>query len=239
MIRLSTVLVSILALSALGGCARKWKNGECESSENCKEQAGYGKVCVQGACQECGQDSDCKAGFACKANRCQPRPECESAADCPAVKTCQAGRCATPTAECGPDSGGRSCGPGRECAGGRCLAATPPPDPCGDLGSVYFAFDSATLTAEARPTLEHDAQCVANEKVAALRVEGSCDERGTAEYNMHLGQRRADAVKRYLVNLGVPDMGVSTISFGKEKPVCMEHDESCWQKNRRAGIRAQ
>ncbi|OPY73104.1 MAG: Outer membrane protein P6 precursor [Syntrophorhabdus sp. PtaU1.Bin002] len=67
-----------------------------------------------------------------------------------------------------------------------------------------------------------------------LRIEGNCDERGTVEYNLVLGQKRADSAKNYLVNLGVDAKSMDTISYGKERPVCTEKNEGCWAKNRRA-----
>ena len=123
--------------------------------------------------------------------------------------------------------------------GGRCIAkAAPVPvaGPCDQLASVYFGFDESTLTAESRGKLEQNAKCI-KEKNAKIAVEGNCDERGTAEYNMHLGQRRADAVKKYLSGLGVSGKGISTVSFGKEKPICTEASEDCWSKNRRADLK--
>ena len=69
-----------------------------------------------------------------------------------------------------------------------------------------------------------------------LRIEGFCDERGSDEYNLALGDRRAKAAQEFLVRLGIPGDQLETVSFGKEKPVCSEHDETCWQKNRRAHI---
>jgi len=68
---------------------------------------------------------------------------------------------------------------------------------------------------------------------AKVRIEGNCDERGTIEYNQALGQRRASAAKKYLVNLGIKSSRISLISYGKEKPSCMDGTESCWQENRR------
>lgn len=230
-------LAAFLALAVLGGCPKKWQNGECETSENCKDQTGFGKVCVQGRCQECGQDGDCQAGFVCKANKCQPRPECESAADCKAGRTCEAGACVAIPGACAPDL---PCPAGNDCVDGRCVATPPPapaPGPCDDLGSVYFDFDKSEVKTDGRETLQKTARCITDEHISALRVEGNCDERGTAEYNMHLGQRRADAVKKYLGGLGVPVQEVKTISYGKERPVCTEHDEACWQKNRRADVK--
>jgi peptidoglycan-associated lipoprotein len=67
-----------------------------------------------------------------------------------------------------------------------------------------------------------------------MRIEGNCDERGTVEYNLALGQRRSNVAKDFLVNLGVAPNLLSTVSYGKEKPLCLEHNEECWAKNRRA-----
>lgn len=234
--RRALVSVASLCVLFLAGCPKKWQNGECETSEHCKDQVGYGKVCVQGRCQECGLDTDCKAGFVCKANKCEPRPECESPADCAAGKTCQDGKCVAAALpdECGPD---RPCAAGQECQAGRCVAAAAKaPGPCDTLQSVYFGFDESNLTAEARATLEQNAGCV-KDKAAKLKIEGYCDERGTKEYNLHLGQRRADAVKKYLSGLGIARKDISAVSFGKEKPVCTEASEDCWQKNRRADVK--
>ncbi len=234
--RRALLALASLCVFVLAGCPKKWENGECQTSENCKDQVGYGKVCVQGRCQECGLDTDCKAGFVCKANKCEPRPECESPADCAAGKTCQDGKCVAAALpdECGPD---RPCAAGQECQAGRCVAAAAKaPGPCDTLQSAYFGFDESTLTAEARATLEQDASCV-KDKAVKLKIEGNCDERGTKEYNLHLGQRRADAVKKYLSGLGIARKDISTVSFGKEKPICTEATEDCWQKNRRADVK--
>ena len=84
--------VPFLALF-LAGCPAKPTNGECKSSEDCAAQEGYGKTCVEGRCQECGQDTDCKAGFVCRSLKCVPRPECERSDDCPSGKACQSGSC--------------------------------------------------------------------------------------------------------------------------------------------------
>jgi len=236
--RILVVALSLTAI-ALAGCPKKPADGTCKNSEDCKDQVGYGKVCVQGQCQECGADTDCKAGFVCRANKCQPRPECEGPADCASGKTCQDGKCVS-SWQPGMCDADHACPSDQECMGGRCVAkvaTTPPPaaGPCDQLAAVYFGFNEYTLSGEARASLEQNAKCFkAGGKVA---VEGHCDERGTAEYNMHLGQRRADAVKKYLGSLGVKS--ISTVSYGKERPVCTEATEGCWAKNRRAEMRAQ
>jgi peptidoglycan-associated lipoprotein len=243
-------LLLSLSLTALflAGCPSKPKTGECKTSDDCKDQQGYGKICVQGRCQECGADGDCKAGFVCRQNKCTPRPECENNADCPGGGTCQDGRCvaaAAPpkTAECESDA---QCGPGKACQDGRCVASAETSAAAnaaaiaacvGDDKAVYFAFDKADLDQQARNTLDGIASCLRDKRGAKLLVEGNCDERGTAEYNIQLGERRAEAVKKYMANLGIDANAIRTTSYGKEKPVCTEHNESCWAKNRRAVTR--
>jgi len=238
--RLLSWAVPVLAL-ALSGCAKP-KNGECTKSEDCADQQGYGKVCVDGHCQECGQDSDCKGGFVCKALRCVPRPECEKPEDCGAGKTCDNGRCvANPAAaamskpECVSDT---ECPSGNSCEAGKCVSkqAAACPAQGGQLTAVFFGFDQAVLTPEARANLENDAQCIKQRGFAKLVVEGNCDERGTTEYNIQLGQRRAEAAKKFLVNLGVPAKAIKTVSYGKERPVCQEQTEDCWSRCRRDEI---
>lgn len=109
--------------------------------------------------------------------------------------------------------------------------ATPASSP---LKEVYFDFDKYDLRADARETLKSNAVWLKANPAAQVQIEGHCDERGTTEYNLALGAKRAQAAKDYLVTLGVAAGRLSTISYGKELPVCTEHNEECWQKNRRA-----
>lgn len=228
----------------LAACSSKPKNGECSKSDDCRDQQGYGKVCVQGRCQECGIDTDCQAGFVCRENKCTPRPECAQDTDCGAGRACQAGKCitaqVTPKAECENDV---QCGAGRACQSGRCVAVQTK-DPvavcsghnAGELASgednfVHFDFDKATLRSEDQAKLQKMASCL-KQANASVSVEGHCDQRGTADYNIQLGQRRAEAVRKYLGNLGVS--GVQATSYGKERPLCDQDQESCWSRNRRA-----
>lgn len=102
--------------------------------------------------------------------------------------------------------------------------------------SVYFAFDKSVLTGEAAMILDANAAWLKAHPNRTATVEGNCDERGSREYNLALGQRRADAVKAYLVDHGVPAARISTASFGEENPVCRGTGENCWSKNRRADI---
>ncbi|MEZ5830487.1 MAG: peptidoglycan-associated lipoprotein Pal [Dongiaceae bacterium] len=98
---------------------------------------------------------------------------------------------------------------------------------------VHFELDRYELTPEAQATLRQQAALLENNGQVAVTIEGHADERGTREYNLALGERRADSVRNYLVALGVPAERISVISYGKERPECVEATESCWAENRR------
>ncbi|MBV8200624.1 MAG: peptidoglycan-associated lipoprotein Pal [Acidobacteria bacterium] len=99
---------------------------------------------------------------------------------------------------------------------------------------VYFAFDESALNDDARGKLSRNADLLKAQARLNLTIEGHCDERGTSEYNLALGERRAAAVRSYLASLGVGADRMRTLSYGSERPVCTEHEESCWSQNRRA-----
>jgi peptidoglycan-associated lipoprotein len=103
---------------------------------------------------------------------------------------------------------------------------------------VYFDFDSSDLRADSAATLAGQADCFASSR-GGLRVEGHCDERGTTEYNIALGERRAHAVQRYLVSQGVSPGRISTVSYGEERPATSGSTESAWERNRRVEISLQ
>ncbi len=104
----------------------------------------------------------------------------------------------------------------------------------GLLGDVYFDFDKYELKPEARERLARNAQFMQEHPEFIFTIEGHCDERGTNEYNLALGDRRAAAARNYLTSLGVDASRMSTISYGEERPQCTDSDESCWRLNRRA-----
>lgn len=104
----------------------------------------------------------------------------------------------------------------------------------GPLKEIYFDFDKYDLRPEARDVLKANANWLKANASARVEIEGHCDERGTNEYNLALGAKRAQAAKDYLVTLGISKNRLSTISYGEELPVCKEQSEGCWQKNRRA-----
>ena len=101
------------------------------------------------------------------------------------------------------------------------------------LADVFFELDSSSIRDDARASLSTNATWLKRWTNMRINVEGHCDERGTAEYNLALGERRANAVKSYLVELGVPADRIVVVSKGKESPFCTESNEACWQQNRR------
>ena len=101
------------------------------------------------------------------------------------------------------------------------------------LIDVYFAYDSVELTEQTRASLQKNAGFMKQRATARIAIEGHADSRGTNEYNLALGERRADAVRDYLVSLGVPTERMTVLSKGEEQPFCREETEACWQQNRR------
>lgn len=101
------------------------------------------------------------------------------------------------------------------------------------MHDAYFDYNKADLRGDAKDGLSQSAVFLRTHADVNIIVEGYCDERGTTEYNLGLGQKRADAVKQFLESLGIPANRIATTSFGKEKPFCNEHSETCWQQNRR------
>jgi len=104
------------------------------------------------------------------------------------------------------------------------------------LKDVFFAYDQWTLSEPGMEVLDHDAKWLKEHPGAVLKVEGHCDERGTTDYNMVLGEKRSKSARKYLVESGVSPKQVSVVSYGKERPFCLEHDESCYQQNRRGHV---
>lgn len=104
----------------------------------------------------------------------------------------------------------------------------------GLLGDVYFEFDKFDLKPEARDRLAKNAQFLKDNGQFTISIEGHCDERGTNEYNLALGEKRSAAAREYLVSLGIDSSRIRTISYGEERPMCTEGREDCWWQNRRA-----
>jgi len=127
---------------------------------------------------------------------------------------------------------------GKSGSGGTDFSSQPWNDPKSPLfkRSVYFDFDSYTVKSEYQATLQAHANYLKANKDRKIKIEGNTDERGTTEYNLALGQRRSEAVRKSLSLLGVPDSQMEAMSFGKEKPKAQGSNEAAWQENRRADI---
>jgi peptidoglycan-associated lipoprotein len=104
------------------------------------------------------------------------------------------------------------------------------------LRDVFFAYDSFSITDEGRHALSGDAEWARSNPHVQLKIEGHCDERGTSAYNLVLGEKRAKAVRNYLVELGVAPTHLSVVSYGKERPFCTDHVEACYSQNRRGHL---
>jgi peptidoglycan-associated lipoprotein len=225
-----TVLLLLSALGALTGCPPAYPN--CKSDENCTEK---NEVCVQGQCRECATDQNCKPGFVCQANRCEPKPECgPGLSPCGVGKKCSAGKCAVdptykPEGSC---SANEDCPSGQECKAGRCAAVEVKAGPACTFEPVRFDFNDFNVAGPTQAVLTQYAECI---KKGALRftLEGHADERGTEEYNMVLSQKRAASVRKYLVDLGVTPGALDTVGYGENKPALNESSEAGWSANRR------
>ena len=102
--------------------------------------------------------------------------------------------------------------------------------------AIYFDFDSYVIKEEYKPLIQAHAKYLSENKGARMNLQGNADERGSREYNLSLGQKRAESVKKAMQVLGVEEIQIESVSFGEEKPVCTDANEACWAKNRRADV---
>lgn len=253
-IRALPLLVVVIALA---GCKPDYP--KCKTDAHCADK---GEVCVDNLCVECSSDAQCREGFACQNNACVALPECRLDADCAAGERCRGSKCVpecTSDRECSATekcqnsrcvarttcTTSSDCPSGEGCRAGVCVEGR------GDdyesqaeeakrrrlenctLETVNFDFNEFALSDQTRATLEQNAECIRfkNQNVV---VAGHADERGTEEYNLVLGEKRANSVKRYLTGLGVPANLIRTVSYGEERPLDRRQTEEAWAKNRRA-----
>ncbi|MCA9516720.1 MAG: OmpA family protein [Myxococcales bacterium] len=245
---LLTLVAGVLAALALSGCPKSYP--DCDDDKGCKS---HGEVCIDGKCRQCRDDSQCTkldACMTCVANECVKRAgccksdldcpngkcfknpgnpsgpgtcqECGNDSHCPSGQKCSNGSC-VPDIACTDDS---FCPDGQKCINGKCIVSSCEPT------QVYFDFNEYVIRLDQESVVQANASCI-SKTTARWRAEGHCDERGSDEYNLALGQRRAASVVRQYQALGVARENLSVISYGEEKPVCGESNESCWSKNRR------
>ena len=251
--RVLTIVFSVAALISLVACGPKYPN--CDSDKQCEEHNEY---CLDKTCVKCIDDSNCSQMGPC--GKCSTNHECQlpsgNIGDCCSLdadcmsKHCliaagtETGACVqciqnpdcgsgmkcvnnscVPDVECSTDA---DCGQGRKCDNNKCIV-----DVC-KLQPVYFDFDEYSLRTDARDTLDNNYTCMKERGITNISVEGHCDDRGSDEYNLALGNRRANAAKKYMKRIGVSRKDVRSISYGEERPACMDSGESCWSRNRRA-----
>jgi peptidoglycan-associated lipoprotein len=211
--RLAFAAMTTAAMLAAVGCGPTYP--KCDDDEDCHE----GEFCVNGMCQLCRTNDDCEPGQSCVGGRCESIPGyCASANDCPPGQECRNNQCVAP-AQTSQDLGNSGGGEGA----------------C-ELRPVYFGFDADALDASARSTLQSNLNCMRERGITGVHVTGHCDPRGTEEYNLALGDRRARSVMEYIVNLGASPEGVSASSMGEE--MASGTDEAGWSRDRRVEFTA-
>ncbi|HEX9103723.1 MAG TPA: peptidoglycan-associated lipoprotein Pal [Polyangia bacterium] len=163
----------------------------------------------------------------------------ETKAEAPKTEPAPAPQAAAPPADTGAKTcaSDLDCGAKQLCLNNRCVDITPDLAECTNV-HVHFPFNSDEIDAADKPQLDRSARCLKADHSLHVTIEGNADERGTEEYNMALGDRRARSVAGYLQSLGASQAQVATVSYGKENPECKEHDEACWARNRRAALKA-
>lgn len=218
-----------------GHCRAKGEycvNGQCQQCRT-NDQCGACRTCNVGICQTvvgcCVHDGDCSVGQRCRDGACGA--ECFDANECGPGAKCADGRC-IPDVEC---TAAGDCPGGQTCQDGRCVTAqTQGPSDC-SLESIQFGFDSAEINGPAGRTLDANARCLAEKGTPATIIGGHCDDRGTEEYNLHLGERRARSAKRYLEKLGAS--GFKVVTYGENRPLhSPARGEAQHSENRRAAF---
>ena len=233
----------IVCAFVIAGCKPKYP--ACKKDEHCKEgefcvnnlcqqcrdtgDCGEGQECVDGACREipgyCTTSADCADGQVCRENRCGP---CVANGDCAEGQVCMNGTCGK--AECQSDD---ECPAGLRCVDYHCKVVeqvTQADTGDCELEPIYFQFDSSTLDDGMRNTVERNYDCY-KKHGGSIKVEGHCDPRGTTEYNMGLGDRRARIVGKVLSTLGVEKSDMTMVSKGEEEATGT--DDAGWAKDRK------
>lgn len=239
------VVVAAVSGLALSGCPGP-EYPKCESDDQCKtnkDGKAINEYCLFGQCQQCAKDAQCGVGQRCNKGRCEK--SCSSDGECGDGNICEASRCVK--AQCKSND---ACGTGASCEAGRCKRDGTTGNNGGNGGNgggdenlkcetkarVQFDFNMADLRPDGRATLDTMAKCLKKNSAWKLTVEGHCDERGTPEFNLSLGESRAKSIKKYLTALGVDDPRIKVISYGEEKPLNADSTESAWATNRRGEL---
>lgn len=241
--QLLEILVPVALALAVTGCKPKYP--ACEKDSHCPE----GEFCVNNLCQQCRDYRDCGEGESCHDGACRPPGYCTVNADCGGGQVCRDSVCGPclSSDDCGPDGAcvngacvdaechsDEECPAGLRCVGRVCVpqqqsVATAPGHGC-DLSSIYFDFDSSAIDEKTRRVLQRNYECLMQADTR-ITLEGHCDPRGTTEYNMALGDRRARRTKKVLKAMGIEPKRLKTRSKGEEEAT--GHGPSGWAEDRR------
>jgi peptidoglycan-associated lipoprotein len=232
--------LAVVAGAAGGGCGGL-KYPACDNDQDCNGD-GHKGVCVDHTCVECRDATNCATGQQCQAGACAQIPGyCDDAHACPAGQACGSdNRCKAPPkvadapfVECDET---KVCGSGSHCENGHCVAPPAGGPGCTDFPSPKFDYEAQDVKPDGRAVLERLAQCLTKGtlKGANVLLTGHCDARGEAEFNMSLGDYRAESVKAFLVGLGVDANSLRTTSRGKLDATGT--DEAGWATDRRVDI---
>ncbi len=211
-----TAISAVFAAAALlgAGCGPSYPN--CDDDQDCHE----GELCVNGLCQQCRSDADCPTGQACQSGACEAIPGfCQSSGDCPAGQECRDNRCVA-VAQAQTD-----------------VPEGPAPERQCELTPVYFGFDDDGLDGAARNAIQSNVQCMRERAMGGAHVTGHTDPRGTEEYNLALGDRRARSVMEYMISLGVERGSMGASSMGEE--MATGADEGGWARDRKVTFNPQ
>ncbi|MEM9864648.1 MAG: OmpA family protein [Myxococcota bacterium] len=203
-------LLGFILLAFSQGCGPEYPN--CGDDDDCRDQ----EYCVNGQCQQCRMDSDCPAGQSCNGGRCEDiEGYCSASSPCPAGQECQNSRCvAQSTQDLDPISDTTDTGP-TTCS----------------LEPIYFSFDADELDRSSRDILAANVRCMQERSMRRVHVTGFTDPRGTEEYNLALGDRRARAVMAYMESLGAARGSLSASSMGEE--MAQGESEASWRLDRK------
>ena len=236
------LLVGLSGALFVLGCRPQYP--ACRKDSDCRDR----EFCVQNRCQQCRTDADCSTGLSCAEGACRhDKAYCDTSADCSEGQICREHKCSPclsstecpegtvclnqscVSAECHTTE---DCPAGLSCIDSTCKVDAPAAangDEC-HLEPVYFDFDSANLEGRMRRVLEENYECL-KERKGRLTLEGHCDPRGTTEYNMGLGERRARIVRKLLKSMGIDPSQLRVVSKGEEEAT--GKGESGWSKDRR------
>ncbi len=243
-------VVAVLLAIGAAGCGDKGpKYPSCGSDKDCRK----GEHCVNRNCRRCASDAHCAEGESCIDGGCLAPPgSCRTDSDCPGEQACLQGRCqaCTQDVQCGANRKCRSgrclargrcakhtdCADDEDCVAGRCTGpgrGKPPNVNC-QLRTIYFGFDQAGLSPEARNALSGVAECVQSAPGRGVFLNGHTDPRGTEEYNIGLSERRAQTVADYLARLGIDPARFRVVPRGETQ--ASGTSESSWSRDRRVEI---